>query len=97
MAAVPSNSSFIAAYPEYLGAPSADVTSALTRAARRTNADVFATDDLTADAVMLKAAILLLRSKFGYKLRQEQPNTVFGWEIELRQMQGAATMGLRVF
>lgn len=97
MAAVPSNATFLASYPEYNGAPAALVTAKLTEAARRTNADVYQTGDLAADAVMLRAAVLLTRTSFGYKLRQANPDQVIVWEYELSKLQRSATMGLRVF
>lgn len=97
MTSVPTNADFIAQFPEFTSAPAALVTSALAKAARRTNADVYQTAELAADACMLKAATLLLRSPFGLKLRQANPNQKFTWEFELRDMQRSATIGLRCF
>lgn len=97
MATAPSNATFIAEYPEFSGAPAALVTRKLAQAARRTNADVYQSTDLATDAVMFSAAILLLRSPYGMKMRSEDPEQFLTWEYELKKLQRAATIGLRVF
>ncbi len=99
MAAVPSNASFLASYPEFnsIGASQATlITVKLTEAARRTNANVFQSTDLAADAVCMRAAILLLASPFGMMMRSEDPEAVFALEWKLRGLQRSATIGLRV-
>ena len=84
-------------YPEFAGAPEALLTARLAEAARRTNADVFQSEDLATDAVMLAGAILLLRSPAGRKMRTESPEQFLTWEYELRKLQRSATIGLRVW
>lgn len=97
MATAPTRAAFLAEYPEFNTATAALIDAKLAAAARRTNADVYQTEDLATDAVMLRAAVLLMRSPFGKRMRQDNPDQVFTWEYELRMMQKAATMGLRVF
>jgi hypothetical protein len=97
MASVPTRASFLESYPEYNGAPGTLIDAKLAAAARRTNADLFQSTDLAADAVMLRAAVLLLSSPHGHKLRSEKPDQVYAWEFSLRQLQRSATMGIRVF
>jgi hypothetical protein len=97
MAAVPSTADFIDNYPEFAGADDDLVSVKLAQAARRTNADVYSSLELAADAVMLRAAVLLLKSPGGRKMRLANPDQLFTWQTELRQLQGSATMGLRVF
>ncbi len=97
MASVPSVADFVENYPEFEGATEALVTAKLTDAAARTNAAVFQSDALATQAVMLRAAILLLRSPYGMQMRQSNPDQVFVWEYELRNLQRSATCGLRVF
>ena len=93
--AVPTRATFLASYPEFNGAPAALIDARLAEAARRTNAGIFQTEDLAADAVMLRCACLLLASPYGAKLRSEAPDQVFAWEYQLRALQRSATMGLR--
>lgn len=97
MAVAPSRATFLANFPEYNGAPGELIDLKLAAAARRTNADIFQSDDLVADAVMLRAAVMLIASPYGHALRSAKPDQVFAWEFELRQLQRSATMGLRVF
>ncbi len=97
MADVPSNSTFLAAYPEFMGADAALVTAKLTEAAARTNENVYQSAALAQYAVMLSAAILLTRSPYGRQMRTENPDQYIVWEYELRKAQRAATIGLRVF
>lgn len=97
MATAPSSATFLASYPEFNGTPVALINVKLAEAARRTNADIFQTTDLANDAVMLRAAVLLLASPHGHKLRSEKPDQVAAWYWQLKELQGSATMGLRVF
>lgn len=97
MADAPLRSTFLAAYPEFEGAATSLIDLKLAEAARRTNADIFQTAELAQDAVMLRAAVLLLTSPFGFKLRSANPDQAFAWEWQLRQLQRSATMGLRVW
>lgn len=97
MADVPSNATFLAAYPEFMGASSALITSKLTEAAARTNENVYQTAALAQYAVLLSAAILLVRSPYGMQMRSENPDQFVVWEYELRRAQRAACIGLRVF
>lgn len=97
MATAPSNATFLAEYPEFNGIASATITAKLAAAARRTNADVFQSTDLTTDAVMLRAAVLLLKSPAGRKMRLNNPEQLIVWEVELRDLQKSAVLGLRVF
>lgn len=97
MATSPTSAQFVEAYPEFAGAPDALVVIKLAQAARRTNADVYQTADLAADAVMLRAAILLMKTPDARKMRLASPDQIYVWESELRQLQGSATMGLRIF
>lgn len=97
MATAPSSATFLEHYPEFNATPVALINVKLAEAARRTNADIFQSADLAQDAVMLRCAVLLLASPHGHKLRSEKPDQVFAWEFSLRQLQTAATMGLRVF
>jgi hypothetical protein len=97
VATAPTNAAFLERYPEYNGAPAALVTARLAEAARRTNEEVFQTDELVTDAVMLRAAVLLLASPHGFKIRAAAPDQAFAWEYTLRQLQRSATQGLRVF
>ena len=97
MATAPSNAEFLVMYPEFAGAPTALLTGKIAQAARRTNADVYQSTDLATDAVMLRAAILLLRSPQGRKMRADTPEQFVVWEYELREAQRSATLGIRVF
>jgi hypothetical protein len=97
MADIPTNESFLLEYPEFEAAPEDLVTKKLEAAARRTNADVYQTAELANDAVMMRAAILLMRSSHARKMRLASPDQIFVWEGELFAMQRSATMGLRVF
>lgn len=97
MAAVPSNATLLAAFPEFNGATSALVTQKLTEAARRTRTDSFPSADAAADAVMLRAAILLILSPYGHKMRSENPEQYLAYQMQLRELQRASTMGDRVF
>jgi hypothetical protein len=73
------------------------VTTKLTEAAARTNSTIYQSAALTAQAVMLRAAILLLRSPFGLKMRSTNPEQQLTWEYELRSLQRSGTIGIRVF
>lgn len=97
MASAPTNASFVARYPEFNGAGSSLLTEVLAEAARQTNGDVYQTDALATDAVMVKAAQILLLHPYGRKLRVEAPDQVFALEYRLKKLQRSATMGLRVF
>ena len=97
MATAVDNATFLVSYPEFAGAPTALLTAKLAQAARRTNADVYQTTTLAADAVMLQAAILLLHSPQGRKMRADAPEQFVVWEYELQKAQRSATIGLRVF
>jgi hypothetical protein len=91
MADIVSNATFLEAHPEFSGATEALVTNAIARAARRTNATVYQSAELAADAV------ILVLSPYGRKMRSESPEQVLAWEYQLRQLQRQATTGLRVF
>jgi hypothetical protein len=97
MADIVSNATFLEAHPEFSGATEALVTNAIARAARRTNATVYQSAELAADAVILRAAVILVLSPYGRKMRSESPEQVLAWEYQLRQLQRQATTGLRVF
>lgn len=97
MASIPSTSDFLASYPEFAAAPPAQLAAKLADAAARTNADVYQTGALATQAVMLRAAILLVKSPDGRAMRLENPEIVTAWDRELKQMQRAACIGLRVF
>lgn len=95
---VPSRATFLASFPEFNGVqPATLIDTKLALAAARTNADVFESEDLAAEACMLRAAVLLLSSPAGAKMRSENGDQAFAWEFSLRQMQRSATMGKRVF
>jgi hypothetical protein len=97
MAVAPSRAEFLGSYPEFNGVePATMIDVKLAEAARRTNARLFQTDQLAADAVMLRAAVLLLSSPHGFKLRSANPDQAFAWEWQLRALQRSATLGLRV-
>ncbi len=94
---VPSNATFLAFVPQFMGVASALITQMLTRAAKRTNADVFSSTELAEQHVLLLAAELLLCSPAGQAMRSSSPDQAFAWGYERRQLQRSATMGLRVF
>jgi hypothetical protein len=91
------NAAFLESYPEFAGASAALVTAKLREAAERTNSTIYQTAPLTAQAVMLRAAILLLRSPYGLKMRANNPDQSLTWEYELRNLQRSGTIGIRVF
>lgn len=97
MATAPTVEAFLTSYPEFTGATEELVETKLAEAATRTNAGIFQSTALADQAVMLRAAILLLRSPQGLKMRQSNPDQVFVWEYELRALQRSATCGIRVF
>jgi hypothetical protein len=97
MASVPTVAAFLENYPEFAQATTALVTAKLTDAAARTNADIFQSTALATQAVMLRAAVLLLRSPYGLKMRQNNPDQAYTWEYELKALQRSATQGIRVF
>jgi len=97
MAVAPDNATFLASYPEFTGAPAGVLTLKIAEAARRTNESVYQSAALAQDAVMLQAAILLLRSPSGRKMRTENADQFLTWEYELRKLQRTATIGLRVW
>jgi hypothetical protein len=92
---IPSVNDFLASYPEFAGASTIAIK--LSEAAARTNARVYQSAALAAQAVMLRAAILLIKSPDGRAMRLENPDLVSVWDRELKQLQRSATMGLRVF
>ena len=94
---VPSNASFLAGYPEFAGATAGLVTAKLTDAAARTNSAFYQTPALTEQAVMLRAAILLLRSPKSLQMRLANPDQTLVWEYELRSLQRSGAVGIRVF
>lgn len=73
------------------------VTSCIARAARWTNESVFQSTEQVNDAVKLRAAILLIESPYGREMRSEAPEQMLVFEMRLKRLQRAATMGLRVF
>jgi hypothetical protein len=95
MATAPSVNDFLSSYPEFSGASTIAVK--LSEAAARTNASVYQSAALATQAVMLRAAILLIKSPDGRAMRLENPTLVSVWDQELKQLQRAATIGLRVF
>ena len=97
MATAPAVADFLDNYPEFAQATTTLVTAKLADAAARTNADVFQSTALATQAVMLRAAVLLLRSPYGLKMRQNNPDQVYVWEYELKALQRSATQGVRVF
>lgn len=100
MATVPSRAAFLAAYPDYnaLGvAGGVFIDAKLAEAARSTDATVFQSAELTQDAVLLRAAVLLLASPKGLEMRKRMPDQAAAWEWRLRAMQRTATMGRRAF
>lgn len=94
---VPTTNSFLVSFPEFKDASGTLVAAKLKDAAARTNATVFQSADLAEQAVMLRAAILLLRSPYGLKMRLATPDQMFVWEHELRALQRSGTVGMRVF
>lgn len=97
-APTPTYETFVERFPQFENAPRAFVEAWLAAGARRTNQKVFQSGDLVQDAVMLKAAILLLRAPAAQKMRiNVQPEQGLAWEYELAQLQGSATLGFRVF
>lgn len=96
-ASVPTAADFVDSYPEFDGSDVDLVNAKLAEAARRTNDTLYATSALITDAVMLRAAILLLLSPQGRKLRLASPDQIGAWEYQLFQMQRTATAGIRVF
>lgn len=96
-ASTPSTADFIARYPEFNGAGATLVGQKLAEAARRTSSEVYQTDELTSDAVMVRAAVLLYISPYGSNMRATNPTQAAAWEYQLRSMQRSATQGLRVF
>jgi hypothetical protein len=96
MADVPARATFLARFPEFNGVDGDLTDLILAEAARRTNENVFLSTAVCQDAVMLRAATLLLRSPQGAKMRQANPDQIFVWEYELRMLQRANTLGLRV-
>lgn len=100
---VPTAAEFLAHYPEFNGAgaqsatPTAYIDAKLAEAAETTNGEVYQTAQQAKYAVMLRAAVLLLHSPHGVKLRAANPDQAMAWEWRLRGMQRAATQGLRVF
>lgn len=97
MADVPSAATLYASYPEFSGADADLVNAKLAEAARRTNATVYGTAALAQDAVLLRAAELLILSPYGREMRSENPDQWLAWQVVLRKLQREATMGLRVF
>lgn len=94
---IPSNATFLAFVPQFMGVAAGLVTEMLTRAARRTNPKIFASLELAEQHVMLLAAELLLCSPAGQAMRAASPDQAFAWAYERRQLQRSATMGVRVF
>lgn len=82
-------------FPEFSAA--SNIAVKLEEAAQRTNATVYQSAALATQAVMLRAAILLIKSPDGRAMRLENPDIVSVWDSELKQLQRAATIGLRVF
>jgi hypothetical protein len=66
---VPLASTFLARYPEFNGAPLALIEACLTDAAYTTHPNVYPTEQVNQQAVMLKAAILLCESPDARKIR----------------------------
>jgi hypothetical protein len=95
--ATPSNAEFLVSYPEFSGASSALLTAKLAEAGSRTNRSMYQTEQLATYATMLSAALLLLRTPAGMKMRTESPDMFLTWEYELKKAQRAATIGVRVF
>lgn len=89
---------FLASYPEFAQAETESpglIQTKLNEATSETNATVMGVR--TERAILVKAAILLLRSPWARSLRLENQDMLTAWERELREMQCAATVGLRVF
>lgn len=94
---VPVITTFLENYPEFAGATTTLTTAKLTEAAARTNSKIYQTAQLTEYAVMLRAAILMLRSPYGLKMRLNNPDQSLTWEYELRNLQRSGAIGIRVF
>ena len=95
--ATPSNAEFLVSYPEFSGAPTALLTAKLAEAGARTNRAMYQTEQLATYATMMSAALMLIRTPAGEKMRSESPEMFLTWEYELRKAQRASTIGVRVF
>jgi hypothetical protein len=98
MAAIPTRAEFLASTPgsSFVATPVALIDSALREAAQRTS-NLYQSTDLAQQAVILRAAILLLRHPKSLPMRQANPDQIFVWEDELKGLQTSGMLGLRVF
>lgn len=96
--AVPTSATFLLHFPEYSRIPTAGlVETKLAEAARRTNGDVYPSAEATELAVLYRAALLLALSPDARKMRLVTDEQAYVWKGQLKELQVASTMGLRVF
>jgi hypothetical protein len=94
---VPSAAEFAARYPSFGQAPLALVEQKLEEAARWTNESLYTDAATEADAVCMKAAVLLSITPEARKLQLVDDAQAKVWGRQLFRLQRAATMGLRTF
>lgn len=98
MADVPSRASFLASIygSMFISVdPPTVIDAALTSAALRTSSTIFSSNSVTEEAVFLRAAIMLLRHPKGFPMRQANPDQIYVWQEDLRDIQRTAAIGLR--
>lgn len=96
-APAPSVASFLADYPEFDDADTSLIAAKLAEASHYVNPKVFQDDLKVEYMVKLEAALLLMRSPFGRKMRLEATEQFLVWERELHRRKRTAVIGLRVF
>jgi hypothetical protein len=95
-APAPLVSQFLESYRVFAQAPETQIQAKLAAAAARTNAAAFLPEQV-ADAVMLRAAIALMRDPDARPLRKESPDQIKEWSKDLRALCRGAASIQRVF
>lgn len=94
---VPSTADFKICYPQFVNAPDTLVSRKLIDAASRTTVSFYKDADTEAQAVMLRAAILLSKMPEARKMQLMGDDQAIVWQMELYDLQRSAGLGLRVF
>jgi hypothetical protein len=97
MVTVPSTADFKLCYPQFDRAPNVLVGRKLTDAASRTTVSFYKDADVEAQAVMLRAAILLSKMPEARKMQLVGDDQAIVWQMELYDLARSAGLGLRVF
>lgn len=97
MDVIPTVTEFKRRFPEMANAPFDLCTQVLTDAAAETRDRSYPRYDVAVQACLMKAAVLLLESPYGQKMRLEAPEQMLAYEFRLGRKQRSAMMGLRVF